>query len=263
MKKALLYTLLFVLLTIVVFFAVIFVLPFMLWFGTESGSQGNTIFDTYPLLLPSLSVIIWSVITLFIFIKNKYSDVSFGNIAPKHRLRVILLGGISVLLLKTALQPLLWIGDNEVSESRYGIIQMWMHNDVLVVSLLALIHITLETVVFSAILRELIIWSKRPVICVFVVAVICTIPSFSEVSAEAALPLLCSFIPMMYSGWLYYRTGSIWPSLFGMILYDALLLFTSVFDLFSFVIVSTLVMPWVVIYLAKKLPDNVKPVISR
>ena len=260
MKKALLYTLLFVLLTIVVFFAVIFAMPFLVWSDSESG---NTVLDTYPLLLPSLSVIVWSIITLFIFIRNKYSDVSFGNIIPKHRLRVVLLGGVSVLLLKTALQPLLWIVDNEVSESRYSIIQMWMHNDVLVVSLLVLIHITLEAVVFSAILRELILWSKRPVICVVVVSVICTIPSFSEVSAEATLPLLCSFIPMVYSGWLYYRTCSIWPSVLGMVLYDVLLMFTPVFDYFSFVMISTLVMPWIAIYLAKKLPENVKPLISR
>lgn len=263
MKKALLYSLLFVLLTIVVFFAFIFGLPFLIWPDAEAGEHANNIFDNYPLLLPSLSVIIWSLVTLFIFIKNKYADMSFGNMVPEHRWKFVVMGAVSVVLLKTALQPLMWIMNNEVSESRYTIIQMWMHSDILVMLLLTMIHITLEAVVFSAILRELIIWSRRPMVSVAVVSVVCTMPNFTEINAYDAMPLLCTFIPLLYSGWLYYRTGSIWPSVTGMVLYDALLFFTPVFDYISFALASAVILPWVVIYLAKMLMKKVEPIGSR
>lgn len=263
MKKALLYTLLFVLLSIVVIFAMVFAVPYLFWNEPEAGGQGSSVFDDYPLLLPSITVISWSLITLFIFIKNKYSDISFGNISPKDRLKFVLLGGVSMVLLKSALTPLMWIVNNEVSETRYSIIQMWMHNDVLVSFLLALMHLTLEAVFFSAILRELIIWSKRPIISIFVVALLSIFPNTIEFSASSAVPLLCTFIPMVYGGWLYYRTSSIWPVFFGMVSYDVLLLFTPLFKYVSFVIASALILPWLVIYIYRKLSDNVKPIISR
>ena len=264
MKKALLYTLLFVLLTIVVFFAVIFVVPFLFWTESETGEQGATFLDRYPLFLPSLAVISWSVITIFIFLRNKYANIGFGNIISNDRVKIILLGGLSMLLLKTTLQPLLWISNNEVSESRYSIIQMWMHNDTLVIILLALIHITLETVFFAAILRELIIWSKRPMISNLVVALICTIPSFSDFSGATTLSLiLCSFVPQLYGGWLYYKTGCIWPTVLGMVAYDMLMLLTPLFEYVSVPIVSAVTVPWLVIYLGKKISKNVKPVISQ
>lgn len=264
MKKALLYTLLFLLLTIVVFFALIFALPFLVWSMTDNGGQeNNNVFDAYPLLLPSLSVIVWSLITLFIFIRNKYSDMSFGNIAVRDRMKIMLLGGFSVVLLKVALQPLMWIMDNEISENRYSIIQMWMHNDVLVIVLLSLIHVTLEAVLFSAILRELIIWSKRPIICVLVLSLLCTVPNMSEISASAALSLLCTFIPLMYGGWLFYRTSTIWPIFFGMVLYDILLFFTPLSNYITSAMIAALLLPWIVIYLAKKLSSEVEPITSR
>ena len=263
MKKALLYSLLFVLLTIVVVFVLIFGLPFLIWPEGEGGGHGNNIFDTFPLLLPSLSVIVWSLVTLFVFIKNRYADVSFGKMAKNDIWKFVLLGGLSVVLLKTALQPMLWIMNTKVSESRYTIIQMWMQSDVLVMFLLTMIHITLEAVVFSAILRELIIWSRRPFIAITVVAFICTLPNFTELSASQAVPFVCAFIPVLYSGWLYYRTGSIWPTVLGMVVYDALLLFTPVFEYISFALVSAVILPWTVIFLSKTLLKKVEPVTSR
>ena len=263
MKKVLLYTLLFLLLTIVVFFTLIFTVPYIVWSFTENGGQENNVFDAYPLLLPSLAVSVWAILTLFIFIRNKYADISFGNIAKDDRLKVCIISAISVVLFKIALQPLMWITDSEISETHYSIVQMWMNNDLLVVALLSLIHITLETVVFSAILRELIQWSNRPYVSIFVVALACTIPSMTELTAIATLPLLCSFLPIVYGGWIYYRTSSIWPVFIGMTVYDAVLFFTPVSEYITSALVAALVLPWVVIYLSKHLTADVEPITSR
>ncbi len=262
MKKALLYTLLFVLLTIVVFFALFFALPFLVWSDSEAAQQNN-VFDSNPLLLPSLSVIVWAIITLYIFIRNQYADLSFGNIEKSDRWKMIIVGGLSIILLKTALQPLQWIMNNEIPESRYSIIQMWMDNDILMVSLLSLIHLTSEAVILSAILRELIIWSKRPIISSVVVAILFTLPGLAEFNSPAILPMLCSFLPLTLSGWIYYHTGSIWPVFFGMTAYDFMLVLTPISEYITAAVIAAVAFPWVVIYLAKRMSEKIKPITSR
>ena len=267
MKKALMY----LLLASGIFIAVILVYGALMGFvagfidgynGAEPGANipRNVMYGSLGICFLFLAIVLHAV-----FLGSGFASYTTGRI-PKEKFWMIIalvmavMGGMA-LIQSMIYNPITELGGSTFTETDVESREVlhWAHEHPWYsIPFFALIEVTLDMVLFGAVMREILEWKHRPILVIAIMTVIIGIIYFMvESSPYLVILMVCAFVIQC---WVYECTRSIIPVIIGDVFYSSV----------NILMMGTTSSPWLIlmgiiialpaIYMLMRTLDTFKPI---